>query len=436
MEDDNGLELSLGLSCGGSSGKGKGNNNTNNAGSSSENHRVEGGDRSAKVIDDFKNFLHPTSQRPAEPSSGSQRSDSGQQQPPQNNFFNDLSKAPTADAEASTKPLWVEDETRREAAGNKRKFGFPVMSDEKKKEKDSPHADMHEKKTKASHVSTATDEGSTAENEDVAESEVGGGGSTSNLAKDVTRPTVADANVVENLAGQRKNSHGGSSGAEEFTIRSMSYTVPFAVHPQNVITSLPYSLPAKESGQHAAATSLMQPSTNPGNLPVMFGYSPVQLPMLDKDGSGGIVALSQSPFAGRGPSSNSATAKGEGKQPVVAEEGSSEDASERAAGDNNNNNNSTAFSFDFSAIKPGMAADVKFGGSGARPNLPWVSTTGSGPHGRTISGVTYRYNANQIKIVCACHGSHMSPEEFVRHASEEYVSPESPIGMTAASAHT
>ncbi|KAF2586727.1 hypothetical protein F2Q70_00034416 [Brassica cretica] len=155
----------------------------------------------------------------------------------------------------------------------------------------------------------------------------------------------------------------------------MSYTKPF--------TGLSYSFPAKESGQHAAE----------------------------------------------------ATAKCEGKQPV-AEEGSSEDASEQPPGDNNNNNISNAFSFDFSAIKPGMAADVKFGGSGARPNLPWVSTTGSGPHGRTISGVTYRYNANQIKIVCACHGSHMSPEEFVRHASEEYVSPESSVGMTAASAHT
>ncbi|CAA7050092.1 unnamed protein product [Microthlaspi erraticum] len=432
MDDDTGLELSLGLSCGGSSGKAKANNNTsNNAGSSSENHRVEGGDRSAKVIDDFKNFLHPTSQRPSEPSSGSQRSDSNQQ-PPQN-FFNDLSKAPVNDGEASTKPLWVEDETRKEA-GSKRKFGFSGMNDEKKKEKDSSSShvvDLHEKKTKASHVSTATDEGSTAENEDVADSEAGGGGggSSSNLAKDVTRPN-ADTNIVDNLAGQRKSSNHGGTSADEFTIRNMSsYTVPFTAHPQNVVTSLPYS--AKES---AAATSLMQPSANPGNLPVMFGYSPVQLPMLDKDGASGIVALSQSPFAGRGPS-NSATAKGEGKQPV-AEEGSSEDATERPTGDNNNNNSNAAFSNDFSAIKPGMAADVKFGGSGARPNLPWVSTTGSGPHGRTISGVTYRYNANQIKIVCACHGSHMSPEEFVRHASEEYVSPESSIGMTAASAHT
>ncbi|CAN6915179.1 unnamed protein product [Brassica oleracea] len=409
MDDDNGLELSLGLSCGG--GKAKG---TNNAGSSSENnYNLEGGggggDRSAKVIDDFKNFLHPTtSQRPpaAEQSS--------EPPPPPQNFFNDLSKAPTADGEASTKPLWVEDEVVKEAGSSKRK--------------EEARVDMHEKKkkTKASHVSNATDEGSTADNEDVAESEAGGGGgSSSNLAKDVAaaRPTADMDNIA---AGQRKNTE------ELTTIRNMSYNVPFAVHPQNVITGLPYSLPPKESGPHAAATSLTQPTANTGNLPTMFGYSPVQLPMLDKDG---IVAVSQSPFAGRGPS-NSATAKGEGKQPV-AEEGSSEDASERPAGDTNNNNNiSTAFSFDFSAIKPGMAADVKFGGSGARPNLPWVSTTGSGPHGRTISGVTYRYNANQIKIVCACHGSHMSPEEFVRHASEEYVSPESSVGMSAASAHT
>lgn len=298
MDDDNGLELSLGLSCGGSSAKAKG-NNTNNAGSSSENHRAEGGDRSAKVIDDFKNFLHPTSQRPAEPTSGSQRSDSGQQ--PQQNFFNDLSKAPITDGEASTKSLWVEDETRKEA-GNKRKFGFPGMNDEKKKDKDSSHVDMHAKKTKASHVSTATDEGSTADNEDVAESEVGGG-SSSNHAKEVVRPPP-DTNVVDNLTGQRRSNHGGS-GTEEFTMRNMSYTVPFTVHPQNVVTTMPFSLPTKESGQHEAATSLLQPNASAGNLPIMFGYSPVQLPMLDKDGSGGIVALSQSPFAGRGPSNSS-----------------------------------------------------------------------------------------------------------------------------------
>lgn len=84
---------------------------------------------------------------------------------------------------------------------------------------------------------------------------------------------------------------------------------------------------------------------------------------------------------------------------------------------------------EFSAIKPGLTADVKFGGCGSFPNLPWVSTTGPGPNGRTISGVTYRYNANQIKIVCACHGTHMSPEDFVRHASEERVSSDNDNGL-------
>ncbi|XP_037492782.1 uncharacterized protein LOC119371070 [Jatropha curcas] len=71
-------------------------------------------------------------------------------------------------------------------------------------------------------------------------------------------------------------------------------------------------------------------------------------------------------------------------------------------------------------------------GSGC-PNLPWVSTKGSGPKGRTIYGVTYGYSETQIKIVCACHGSHMSPEEFVRHASEENVNLENGNGSASAS---
>ena len=60
---------------------------------------------------------------------------------------------------------------------------------------------------------------------------------------------------------------------------------------------------------------------------------------------------------------------------------------------------------EYPAIRPGIAAELKFGGSGSSPNLPWVSTTGPGPNGKTISGVTYRYGVTQIRIVCACHGS-------------------------------
>lgn len=88
---------------------------------------------------------------------------------------------------------------------------------------------------------------------------------------------------------------------------------------------------------------------------------------------------------------------------------------------------------EFPAIRPGVAADLKFGGCGSYPNLPWVSTSGSGPNGRTISGVTYKYSPTQIKIVCACHGSHMSPDEFIQHASEENNTPDGGTGLTSLS---
>ncbi|EXC46081.1 hypothetical protein L484_000007 [Morus notabilis] len=129
-------------------------------------------------------------------------------------------------------------------------------------------------------------------------------------------------------------------------------------------------------------------------------------------------------------------AKGDGKQQAT-EEGSSSHAEEDGKGSSANLRVKDApdrsvgdgFALEFSAIKPGILADIKFGGSGSCPNLPWVSTTAPGPNGRTISGVTYRYNANQIRIVCACHSTNMSPEEFVRHASEDPGNPEGGAGL-------
>ncbi|KAJ1699072.1 hypothetical protein LUZ63_007584 [Rhynchospora breviuscula] len=77
-------------------------------------------------------------------------------------------------------------------------------------------------------------------------------------------------------------------------------------------------------------------------------------------------------------------------------------------------------------IRRGIGSEIKFGGSGSCPDLPWVTTTGSGPNGKTISGVTYRYGPGkeQLRIVCACHGTHMLPEEFVHHASADVVNSE------------
>ncbi|TKY60854.1 AFP-like 2 [Spatholobus suberectus] len=83
MEDDNGLELSLGLSFGGSSVKPKSKN-----GSSSDT-RAEEVVRNGKMVDDFKSMFDAGPQKP-DSVNGTQRTYSSK---PEENFFNYLSKA-------------------------------------------------------------------------------------------------------------------------------------------------------------------------------------------------------------------------------------------------------------------------------------------------------------------------------------------------------
>lgn len=495
MEDENGLELSLGLSCGGSSVKSKGKNGV------PSDTRAEEVDRGNTLTDDFKNFLHPGTQK-QDSSTGSQRSDPVK---PQENFFSNFPKA-AVEADASMnlngRGLWaannnrspeVEEEKRPEL-GNKRKMLFDEVNHQKKHDREVHHADLHEK-TKTSHISITTEDGSTAENEDVAESEVDvstsrlashpddgskrfvGAGGSSEVAKEVHG--VTDSSAVD-LQGQKRFNF---SSENEFK-RNLAYCVPFPV--QSVNINVPYSLHAKESNPVGAPGAsgyslpgmmqVMPPANNeragiqPVNTgnPLMFGYSPVQLPMLDKNNSWGVASHSQQfhpPYAGKGPPNsdkhndglkisqaavqaiphNSPEAshydaraleltKGDGKQHPT-EEGSSCQTEDDVKGNNvifrskdgTDQAITEVFSYESSAIRPGIAADMKFGGSGSHPNLPWVSTTGS--NGKTISGVTYRYSRDQIRIVCACHGSHMSPEEFVQHASEEHANPETGTGL-------
>ncbi|KAE8675925.1 sugar carrier family protein [Hibiscus syriacus] len=475
MEDDNGLELSLGLSCGASSAKSKGKL------SSSSDTRTEEGDRGVKIMDNFKNFLQPGAEK-HDPGVGSQKSDPAK---PSENFFNDLSKG-NGHAEASVnlngRGLWVTNSNRSadieedkwSESGSKRKMLFNEINNPKKLEREAHHTDLHEK-PKPSHISI-TEDGSTAENEDVAESEVEG--STSRL-------------VSQHDDGSKRfiGVSGSPEVFKEVKLGNLTYGNSFPMQPVNVMNA-PFSLSTKDSNSVGIPSSSghtlpgmmqMMPTgnskqsgtqpVNPGNLPVMFGYLPVQLPLLDKDNPWGMVSHPpQFPpsYAGRSPPNadkhsdgmktsqasmptiarNPSEAaqydgrtfervKGEGKQHGT-EEGFSTCAEDDVKGSSMNLRSNTAsdrptaegLTLDFSAIKPGIAADLKFGGSGSYPNLPWVSTTGTGPHGRTISGVTYRFSANLIKIVCACHGTHMSPEEFVRHASEECTNPDNNNGLT------
>ncbi|PSS30511.1 Ninja-family protein [Actinidia chinensis var. chinensis] len=50
-------------------------------------------------------------------------------------------------------------------------------------------------------------------------------------------------------------------------------------------------------------------------------------------------------------------------------------------------------------------------------DMPCVSTRVLGPNGKRIEGFLYRYRkGEEVRIVCVCHGSFLSPAEFVKHA--------------------
>ncbi|KAK7319964.1 hypothetical protein RJT34_04693 [Clitoria ternatea] len=469
MEDENGLELSLGLSCGGSSVKPK-----NKNGSSSDT-RAEEVVRNGKLDDDFKSIFDAGSQKP-DSVNAAQGMDSSK---PEENFFSDLSKAKEENASfnlngrdfwvgSSNNPVQIEEDKQLET-GNKRKMSFSEINHQKKHESDVHHADLHDK-ARTSNISVA--DGSAAENEVVvdAEAENSTSGPISRHS-DGTKQFFeigisSDApKDVHGVAGSKATEFNGekrltSSSNKDFKHSNSTYGASFSVQQLNV-TNAPCPSRGMESvSVHAPNTQIpglkhvmptatgelsgAQPVSN-GSFPVMFGYSSVQLPMLDKYNTQGLVSHPQQlhrSFAGRGLPNAAAThvisnnvskavsperSKGDGKQSKqhITEESSSsqpelvkgsiknlrgKDVSDKSTGEGSN---------DSAVIKPGLAADVKFGGGGSCPNLPWVSTTGSGPNGKTISGVTYRYSTNQIRIVCACHGSHMIPEEFVRHANED-----------------
>lgn len=329
--DENGLDLSLGLPCGGvvASEKSK-------SGSSSDS-KVEEVDRDGKVINDFKNFLDGgTSSQKHDCGVGSQRGDS-------TNHGGNLLSSTSVDVDASKKlnsggfwvsndnrPIEVEEE-RRFDVGDKRKNLFPESSQQKKHEREAHHANMHDK-TRTSHISITTDDGSTAENEDVADSETVGSTSRQILQHDENSKRFVGssglAEVHKELRGVPDSSGVELLGQRRFTISSekdvkfgnMPYSTPFQGQSINIM-NLPYSMPLKDSNpgnttsttgypvpgmmQVMATTSGDRPGAQPvipTNLPLMFGYSSVQLPTLEKDNSRSAASHLQQlhPSYGRG----------------------------------------------------------------------------------------------------------------------------------------
>lgn len=488
MEDDNGLDLSLALPCGGDNNTSKG-----KIGTSSEN-RSDINDRDTKLINEFKQFLDGGNMQIG---SGmvSQRIDSAKPE----NFFSNLSSNP-ADVDTSKNMnsgvFWAvndrptEGEENRTDIREKRKNVFSETSQPKKREKETDGSDLQDK-ARASYISINTDDGSTAENEDVADSEAEASTSRQHM--------LHQDDLVKRYAGTalsevRKDFHGISesnvgelprqkrfsiTSEREFKVGNMPQSVQFPVQPANIV-SMSQPLPAKDSKPDGVASrqlpNMMQviAATNsertggqpvlPANAPLVVSYSSVPLPALDKDNSRPVVSHQQihPSFVNRvsmhsdkhmdnvkmsqvipqkmseskqhdGKALDYATANGK----LLAEGGSSTHTDDDTKGskvplrpkDRPEPPRTEAFPSEYPTIKPGIAADLKFGGCGSYPNLPWVSTTAPGPNGRTISGVTYRYSPTQIKIVCACHGLHMSPEEFVRHAAEEPTKPDTGTGV-------
>lgn len=75
-----------------------------------------------------------------------------------------------------------------------------------------------------------------------------------------------------------------------------------------------------------------------------------------------------------------------------------------------------------SSLKSETTSSQLTGDNASLPTWHWVTTTGVGPNGITISGILSSYSSSHVRIVCICHGTQMSPAEFVQHAGSIDVS--------------
>lgn len=55
---------------------------------------------------------------------------------------------------------------------------------------------------------------------------------------------------------------------------------------------------------------------------------------------------------------------------------------------------------------------------GVTMKMPNVTTTGDGTYGKKIEGFIYMFGeaAAEVGVMCFCHGSFLSPDEFIKHA--------------------
>lgn len=473
MED--GLELSLGLSLGGSSGKSKARDVPLEP--KAEPQVEESSSKGVSQAPDAP-FVHYY-QTNAENQEHSSKQRHTPATPPFGNFWGQGgSSAPVADG--SSEPVThqsrlpgYQDGWNSNNNGNNSEENKPVSSKRKLlseetsfQKKHHTAADQPDAFSKSSDggvrnapISISTDDGSTGENEDVAESEAEGSnswlvaqredsakGSVVNRGSDIRR---SNDEAAGGFQGKRQPSFSGS----ESSSGKLPHGNPLSLQASNVVT-VPYQGQAQVSAPPSitnasnfspVCTVQLRPAINNGLTvqttgsasQVAFGYPTGQLPILETSSSWAFGAPPQaiSSFAAKDKVERPGAKQADGgKKPQEAGASSSAQVEDDKKADR-------GLPLMGSAIRPGIAPNVKFGGSGSYPDLPWVSTTGTGPNSRTISGVTYNFGRNEVKIVCACHGTHMTPEEFLRHASTDATGqdnnttmPAFPVGNQAASA--
>ncbi|OEL28827.1 Ninja-family protein 8, partial [Dichanthelium oligosanthes] len=453
MDDENGLELSLGLSLGGSSGKAKARDAPlePKAEPQVEESSSKGGSQTPDAP--FGKYYQTNPEN--------QEHNSKQRQSPVAPQFGNFwgqpgsSSAPVVDGSAepvSHQPQFprYQDGRMSNNSGNNSEEQKPVSSNrnllseemnfQKKHQTAGEQPDAFSKSSdggaKNAPISISTDDGSTGENEDVAESEAEGSnswlvaqredsakGSVVNKGSD--RKRSADDAAV-GFQGKRQPSFSGSesssvklppgnpSSMQASNVVAVPYQVPAQVSDPPTITNAPNFRPVCTVQLRPPANGGLAVQTISSASQVAFGYPAVQLPTLETSSSWAFGAPPQvvSSFTAKDKAEQTGTKQADdGKRPQETGASSSAHVEDEKA--------DRALPLMGSAIRPGIAPNVKFGGSGSYPDLPWVSTTGTGANGRTISGVTYKFGRNEVKIVCACHGTHMSPEEFMRHASAD-----------------
>lgn len=159
-----------------------------------------------------------------------------------------------------------------------------------------------------------------------------------------------------------------------------------------------------------------------------FGLQPNSQGSVESQGgcSSGTSEFESKPLQGsssagevRSPSSNQSLPE-RSNQEATGSSGTktNENTLSTSASKTNENTTSTSGSVENASKKSNYTENRgKGSGMNALEDMPCVFTKGDGPNGRRVDGILYRYGkGEEVRIMCVCHGSFLSPAEFVKHA--------------------